>query len=63
MITRGRGKNLRRFHKSCDIHCLETGPSLRKKRGFERERVRFEGDATAALSVGIEIFYTLKIHQ
>jgi hypothetical protein len=29
----GSGKKLRRFRKICDVHCLETGPSLSKKHG------------------------------
>lgn len=57
------GKKLRRFHKSSDVHRLETRPCLReKKRVFEKERVRYEGDAAVSSSVSLEIFSTLKIH-
>ena len=56
MIRRGYGKKLRRFQKSCNIHCLETEASLRKNRGIERERNRFEGEVTVQSSFDLETF-------
>jgi hypothetical protein len=63
MTPRGCGKILRRFRKSCDIHCVETAPYLGKDHGFQREHVSFESDAAVALSVGLEYFCRVNIHH
>ena len=63
MTPKYRGEKLRTFRKGCDVYRLETRPSPKKKRVFEMERARCEGDATVPSTVGLETFSTLNIHH